>query len=102
MTEYIALILVVAIVYFVLVRNRPAPKTDWETLPDLLEYQALDKTKNDKGQLCCRHCGCPETVKRALQSEKENTDNSKFYHACTQCKVILWRSESATTTNSVA
>ncbi|WP_354625612.1 hypothetical protein [Psychromonas sp. MME2] len=93
MTEYIALIMIVAIVYFVLVRNKPAPKTDWEKLPDFQEYQALEKTQNESGELCCHYCGCSETVKRPLKSEKENPDKLKFYHACTQCKVVLWRSE---------
>lgn len=92
MTEYIALFIIVAIIYFVLVRNKPAPKTDWETLPFLPEYRKRDNTTNEQGELCCYNCACTETVKRSLQSEKENLENNKFYHACTQCKVILWRS----------
>ncbi|WP_019614175.1 hypothetical protein [Psychromonas ossibalaenae] len=93
MTEYLILFVIIAVIYFVLIRNRPARKTDWETLPLLSEYKELEKSHNDDGQLCCRYCGASETVERLLKSEKENPDNTKHYHACTQCKVILWRTE---------
>ncbi len=92
MTDYLILIVIMAIIYFFLVRKRPAPKTDWETLPTKEEYQAQDKATNDQEQTCCIYCGHSETVQRLLNSEKENPDNSKHYHACTGCKVVLWRS----------
>jgi hypothetical protein len=94
MTTYLILFVIIAVIYFVQIHNKPPRKTDWETLPFLEEYKKLEKTKNDAGELCCRHCGSTEFVERLLKSEKENPDNSKHYHACTQCKVILWRSES--------
>ncbi len=95
MSTYLILFAIIAILYFVLIRNKPAPKTDWEKLPCLNEYQKLAKAKNEQGELCCRYCGSTEFVQRLLKSPKENPNNSKHYHACTQCKVILWRSESA-------
>jgi hypothetical protein len=94
MNEYLILFIIVAVIYFVLVRNKPAPKTDWERLPSLDEYKKLEKSKNKDGELCCRYCGSTKFVERLLKSPKENPNNSKHYHACTQCKVILWRSES--------
>ncbi len=81
-----------AVIYFVLIRNKPKAKTDWETLPFLDEYEKSDDNKNDQGDLCCTHCKHSEFVTRDLQSEKENPDKTKHYHACTNCKVILWRS----------
>lgn len=93
MTEYILLIIIMLFIYFVLVRNRAPAKTDWETLPLLLEYQKIEKAKNPEGTLCCQYCGHTETIKRALNSEKENPAQNKYYHACTKCKVVLWRSE---------
>ncbi len=94
MTEYILLVIIMVFIYFVLIRNRTTPKTDWETLPTLPEYQQIKKAKDHKGELCCQYCGHSETVQRALQSDKENSDKTKFYHACTQCKVVLWRTQS--------
>ncbi len=93
MTEYLILFATIAIIYFVLIRNRPPRKTDWESLPLLSEYKNQEKSHNEDGLLCCRYCGSTEMVERLLKSEKENPDNTKHYHACTQCKVILWRSE---------
>ena len=91
MTEYILLAIIMIFIYYVLVRNKPKPKTDWETLPSFQEYQKLDKSNTDAGDLCCQYCGNQETVQRALNSEKENPQKDKFYHACTSCKVVLWR-----------
>tara|TARA_R110001583_G_scaffold112917_6_gene263168 strand:- start:57235 stop:57519 length:285 start_codon:yes stop_codon:yes gene_type:complete len=93
MTEYIILAIIVVFIYFVLIKNKPVRKTDWETLPDLTAYQALEKSKDKEGILCCQYCGHQEMVERALNDEKENPQKNKFYHACTQCKVVLWRSE---------
>lgn len=93
MTAYIVLFIIITFIYFVLIRNKPIPKTDWETLPFLDEYKTLDKAINESGECCCRHCQSLETVTRSLQSEQENPNNSKFYHACTKCKIVLWRSE---------
>ena len=93
MTEYILLAIIMVFIYFVLIRNRPAPKSDWETLPTLAEYKKVKKTENEQGELCCQYCGHTETVQRELNSDKENADKTKFYHACTQCKVVLWRSQ---------
>ncbi|WP_028864893.1 hypothetical protein [Psychromonas aquimarina] len=95
MTEYLILFAIIAVIYFVLIRNRPARKTDWESLPLLNEYEQQEKSHNEEGQLCCCYCGATEMVERLLKSEKENPDNTKYYHACTQCKVILWRAEQA-------
>lgn len=95
MTTYLILFVIVAIIYFVLIRNKPERKTDWQTLPFLEEYKKMDKAQNEQGELCCRYCGNKETVERLLKSVTENPDNSKHYHACTQCKVILWRSDNA-------
>ncbi|WP_022941310.1 hypothetical protein [Psychromonas hadalis] len=93
MVEYMILAVIMAVLYFVLIKNRPADKSDWETLPTLPEYQKVKKTKNEQGELCCQYCGNTETVERPLNSEKENIHKTKFYHACTSCKVILWRIE---------
>ena len=100
MTTYLILFVIIAIIYFVLIRNKPARKTDWETLPFLEEYKKLEKSQNEDGELCCRYCGSTETVERLLKSPEENPKNSKHYHACTQCKVILWRSESVAGTKN--
>ena len=100
MTEYLILFVIVAVIYFVLIRNKPVRKTDWETLPFLEEYKKLEKSQNEEGKLCCRYCGSTETVERLLNSPKENPNNSKHYHACTKCKVVLWRSESVTGTKN--
>ena len=93
MTEYLILFAIVALIYYVQIHNKPARKTDWETLPFLEEYKKHAQSKNAEGELCCRYCGCTEIAERLLRSPKENPDNRKHYHACTQCKVILWRSE---------
>ena len=93
MTEYFILIIIMLVIYFVLIRNRATPKSDWESLATLEEYKKVAGANNAEGQLCCQYCGHLETVQRVLNSEKENADKSKFYHACTSCKVILWRSE---------
>ncbi|PKF63721.1 hypothetical protein CW745_02435 [Psychromonas sp. psych-6C06] len=93
MTEYILLAIIMVFIYFVLIRNKPAPKTDWEGLPTLPEYKEIEKTTTSEGELCCQYCGHTETIERSLNSEKENPNKNKFYHACTNCKVILWRSE---------
>jgi len=93
MTEYILLAIIMVFIYFVLIRNRPTPKSDWESLPTLSEYQGLKKSKNELGVQCCQYCGHTETVERTLNSEKENFDKTKYYHACTSCKIVLWRSQ---------
>ena len=93
MSTYLILFVIMVIIYFVLIRNKPVPKTDWETLPLLDEYKKNKKTKNEKGELCCRYCGSIKFIERSLNSSKENPHNNKYYHACTQCKVVLWRSE---------
>lgn len=93
MTEYIILAIIMVFIYFVLIRNKPTPKTDWETLPSLDQYQKLKKTHTEQGELCCQYCGHQETVERALNSDTENPQKNKFYHACTACKVVLWRTE---------
>jgi len=93
MTEYILLAIIVLFIYFVLVRNRAPVKTDWETLPLIDEYQKHEKATNPDGKLCCQYCGHTETIQRVLNSEKENPLQTKHYHACVNCKVVLWRSE---------
>ncbi|GLS91604.1 hypothetical protein GCM10007916_26730 [Psychromonas marina] len=95
MTEYIIIAIIMVFIYFVLVRNRPAAKTDWESLPTLSEYQKIPKAHNSAATLCCQYCGHTEMIKRVLNSKKENASQKKHYHACTKCKVILWRSEEA-------
>ncbi|MFT6924753.1 MAG: hypothetical protein ACJAZP_000311 [Psychromonas sp.] len=92
MSTYLILFAVIAVIYFVLVRNRPAPKTDWENLPTLNEYKKLEKSVNADDQLCCRFCGSSDINKRLLQSKKENPDDTKYYHACAACRRVLWRS----------
>ena len=99
MTEYLILFAIVALIYYVQIHKKPARKTDWETLPFLEEYKKLEKSENEDGKLCCRYCGCTEIVERLLRSPKENPNKSKHYHACTRCKVILWRSESVAVAN---
>ena len=98
MTTYLILFAIIAVIYFVQIHNKPARKTDWETLPFLEEYKKIDKSQNEDQELCCRYCGSTEFVKRLLKSPQENPENSKHYHACTQCKVVLWRSESVADT----
>ncbi|WP_413698576.1 hypothetical protein ACLKMH_13110 [Psychromonas sp. KJ10-10] len=93
MTEYIILGVIVVFIYFALIKNKPVRKTDWESLPNFEEYQAIEKSHNEEGTLCCQHCGHQEMVERTLKDKKENPENNKFYHACTQCKVVLWRSQ---------
>ncbi|PKG37591.1 hypothetical protein [Psychromonas sp. Urea-02u-13] len=93
MTEYIMLAIIMVFMYFVLIRNKSTPKTDWESLPSLTEYQKTKKSSSEQGKLCCQHCGHHETIERSLNSEKENPTKNKFYHACTCCKVVLWRSQ---------
>lgn len=92
MSEYIILGVIVVFIYFVLIKNKPARKTDWESLPNFDEYKAIKKSHNEEGKLCCQHCGHQEMVERTLNDKKENPENNKFYHACTKCKVVLWRS----------
>ena len=97
MSAYLILFAIIAIIYFVLVHNRPAPKTDWEKLPQLNEYKKLKKSVNANNQACCRFCGNSEINKRLLQSKKENPDNKKYYHACAACRRVLWRSVAVVT-----
>lgn len=97
MSTYLILFATIAIIYYFLIHKKPIRKTDWETLPLLDEYKKIKKATNEQGELCCRFCGHSETVQRLLNSEKENPDNSKHYHACTQCRVVLWRSISEDT-----
>lgn len=94
MTEYIILFAIMLVIYFVLVRNKPAAKTDWEGLPLLDEYLKNNKAKDEQGTTQCIYCANQEILKKPLRSEKENPQGNKFYHACSECKVILWRSES--------
>jgi|GEM_PF-5172148 len=100
MTEYLILFAIVALIYYVQIHNKPARKTDWETLPFLEEYKKIAKSQNEQGELCCRYCGSTTTVERLLKSVKENPNKRKYYHACTECKVVLWRSELADATDS--
>jgi len=100
MTEYLILFAIVALIYYVQIHNKPARKTDWETLPFLEEYKKIAKSHNEQGELCCRYCGSTTTVERLLHSEKENPAKSKHYHACTECKVILWRNDFVAATYS--
>lgn len=93
MTEYIMLVIIMIFIYFVLIRNKPAPKTDWETLPTLPEYQKIKKSSNEQGDICCQYCASTEIIKRSLKSKQENPDKTKFYNVCTACNVILWRSQ---------
>jgi hypothetical protein len=97
MSNYLILFAIAAIIYFVLVRNRPASKTDWEKLMPLNEYKKLKKSVNADNQPCCRFCGNSEINTRLLQSKKENPDNTKYYHACAACRRVLWRSVTAVT-----
>lgn len=97
MSTYLILFAIIAVIYFVLVRNRPAPKSDWEQLPQLNEYKKLKKSVNADNQPCCRFCGNSEINKRLLQSKKENPDNTKHYHACAACRRVLWRSVAVVT-----
>lgn len=92
MSTYLILFATIAIIYYFLIHKKPARKTDWESLPVLDEYQKMQKSTNEQGKLCCRYCGHTETVQRLLKSLKENPDNTKHYHACSQCRVVLWRS----------
>ena len=62
MTTYLILFAIILFIYFVLVRNKPARKTDWETLPSLDEYKKLKNSQNEDGELCCRYCGSTEFV----------------------------------------
>lgn len=95
MLEYIIIAIIMVFLYFVLIRNRSTPKTDWESLPSLEEYKKLKKTHTEQGDVCCQYCGHQETIERSLNSEKENPEKNKFYHACTSCKVVLWRSQNS-------
>ncbi|MEH6452270.1 MAG: hypothetical protein V7782_04430 [Psychromonas sp.] len=92
MSTYLILFATIAIIYYFLIHKKPIRKTDWESLPVLDKYKKLKKSINEQGELCCRYCGHTETVERLLKSPKENPDETKHYHACTQCKVVLWRS----------
>lgn len=92
MSAYLILFAIVAVIYFVLVHNKPAPKTDWEKLPQLIDYKKFKKSVNADNQTCCRFCGNSEINKRLLQSKKENPDDTKHYHACASCRRVLWRS----------
>jgi len=92
MTEYLILIATMLIIYFVLVRNKPRPKSDWETLPIQSDYQKNKKSKNTHKAICCIHCGHDEIIKKPLKDKKENPEHKKFYHTCSKCRVILWRS----------
>lgn len=93
MSSYIIVFVIAAFIYFVQIRNKPAPKTDWETLPLLDEYKTMNNSKNEQNVVMCRHCGSTEIIKKPFNSEKENPNKTKHYYACTKCKVILWRSE---------
>ncbi|WP_372881362.1 hypothetical protein [Psychromonas sp.] len=92
MSTYLILFATIAIIYYLQIHKRPPVKTDWEKLPDLADYKKLEKSVNEEGQLCCRYCANKTINKRLLQSKKENPDNTKHYHACSECKIVLWRS----------
>ncbi|HEY5716585.1 MAG TPA: hypothetical protein VIS54_09230 [Psychromonas sp.] len=94
MSTYLIVFAVIALIYYVQIHNKPPQKTDWEKLPQLTEYKKLEKSVNEQAQLCCRYCGNTKINKRLLQSRKENPDNIKHYHACSECKIVLWRSVS--------
>ena len=72
MSTYLILFAAIAIIYYFQIHNRPAPKTDWEKLPQLNEYKKLEKSGNEQEQLCCRFCGNTKMNKRLLKSKKEN------------------------------
>lgn len=93
MTEYIILFVIMLIIYFFLVKNRTTPKSDWETLPQLEQYKKETKASNEQNKTVCIHCGSDNIIEKPLRDEKENPDQTKFYHTCTECRVILWRNE---------
>ena len=93
MTEYIILFVTMLIIYFVLVRNRTTPKTDWETLPQFEHYKKDKKASNEQQETTCIHCGSDKIIEKPLKDKKENPKQTKFYHTCTECRVILWRNE---------
>jgi DNA-directed RNA polymerase subunit M/transcription elongation factor TFIIS len=93
MFDYFILIVIILFIYFVLVRNKGRLKSEWESLPSLLEYKKKKKALNDQQKIICIHCGNKEFIKKPLKDKKENPNQTKFYHVCTHCRVILWRSE---------
>ena len=93
MSTYLILFAIIVIIYYFLIHNKPPSKTDWEKLPPLQEYKQLEKSVDEKGHLYCRFCGNTKMNERLLQSKKENPDNTKHYHACSECKRVLWRSD---------
>ena len=93
MTEYIIVAIIMAFIYFVLIKNRPAAKTDWESLPTLSKYKKNSKATTSEGVLCCQHCAHTEIIEKTLDSKAENPEKNKFYNVCSNCKVILWRNE---------
>ncbi|MDA7747211.1 hypothetical protein N8878_07770 [Psychromonas sp.] len=93
MVEYMIIIITMLVIYFVLVRNKPRVKSDWETLPLVGEYLKNKKAQNDQQQTICVHCGNDEIIEKPLKDKKENPEQTKFYHTCTKCRVILWRNE---------
>ncbi|TEW49858.1 hypothetical protein [Psychromonas algicola] len=93
MIDYIIIIATMLILYFVVVRNKPAPQSDWETLPDFERYKKNKKLKDQTNKAVCIHCGSNSITQKQLQDKTENPKQTKFYHSCDQCRVILWRSE---------
>ena len=96
MIEYVIIIITMLVIYFVLVRNKTRPKTDWESLPTFDGYKANQKEKNvheDELGCACIHCGNVDIKKKPLKDKIENPQQTKFYHSCSQCRIILWRSE---------
>jgi len=86
-----AIFAIIAVIYFVLVHNKPAPKTDWEQLPQLDEYKKL---KNQSMQIINPAVVFVVIVKsiKDYYNPRKNPDNTKHYHACAACRRVLWRS----------
>jgi len=93
MTDYIIIIATMLILYFVVIRHKSVPKSDWETLPDFERYKKNKKLKDYKNKATCMHCGSSAITQKQLPDKIENPEQTKFYHSCDQCRVILWRSE---------
>jgi len=93
MTDYIIIIATMLIIYFFVVRNKPVPKSDWETLPDFERYKKNKKLKDQVEKATCIHCASTSITQKNLKDKIENPEQTKFYHSCDQCRVILWRSE---------
>jgi len=93
MSEYLIIIVIMLVIYFVLVRNKKRPKTDWENLPILSEYLKDKKAINEEKKTLCLYCGSDQIINKPLKDKKENPAHTKSYHTCSHCRVILWRSE---------